>query len=161
MIQWEIIKRFLPLIGAALFIAGAFGGWKLRGDHEEAKLYDQAIAYANELKARQEVADGVSAHLEETKRGTEATAARLRKDLNDARGQLSTCAAGQLVLTDRFMQLYNGSLQAGNSGAGQSTGGTRGTGTTDAEGVVANATENGLKWRRCRDQLRALIEVVK
>lgn len=162
MIQWEIIKRLLPVVGGLLLIAGVFyAGWYLRGDHEEAKLYDQAIDYAKEIKARQDVADGISTQLETAKHGSEATASRLRKELSDVRGQLSTCAAGQLELTDRFLRLYNSALQASNSSASQPVGGPGGTGGTDAESVVANATENGAKWRRCRDQLKALIEVVK
>lgn len=47
---------------AALALSAA-SGWRLRGDHERAKLHAQAVAYAEEIQRRQAAADTLAADL--------------------------------------------------------------------------------------------------
>lgn len=55
-----------PWIILGLFVAlalSAASGWRLRGDHEAAKLHAQAVAYAEEIQRRQAAADTLAADL--------------------------------------------------------------------------------------------------
>lgn len=52
------------ILGLVVALAlSAASGWRLRGDHERAKLHAQAIAYAEEIQRRQAAADILSADL--------------------------------------------------------------------------------------------------
>ena len=154
---WLILASLIALGSATGF------GFKLGADSVKAELYAQAQAAEAEQKRLQKAAQTYAMEYEKTRQEADNTAANLRKQLNEKRNQLAHCDGRYMRLSADFVRLHNAALQAKPSHSAESSGAA--TGTADAgvspEQTLDVAIENGKRWKSCRDQLTALIEVVK
>lgn len=100
-----------------------------------------AISYGQELNVSQE------------------KATELRRTLNESRKKLSTCADGSARLTADFVRLRDAAMQADSKNSGQSSSQADGPGIDPAE-LVEIDIENGRRWKACRVQLNALIDIL-
>ena len=153
-----------PLVALLLALGSAGGfGFKLGADSVKAQLYTQAEAAEVEQKRLQKVAQTYAMEYEKTRQEADNTAANLRKQLNEKRNQLAHCDGRYMRLNADYVRLYNAALQAKPRDSAESAGAA--TGAADAgvtpEQTLEVAIENGKRWKSCRDQLNALIEVVK
>ena len=151
--QWLLVGFLLALVS----VGGI--GYKVGSDSVKADLYAQAQAAEVEQKRLQKAANTYALEYEKTRQEADNTAANLRKQLNEKRNQLASCDGKFALLNAEFVRLRNAALQARASNPAEPAGAA--TGTVTPEDVIDNDIENGRRWKVCRDQLNALIEVVK
>jgi len=83
----------------------------------------------------------------------------LRRKLNEQRDQLASCIPGGGVrFTPGFVGLYNDALQTNATNSGKPVGEATGA---SADTILATHIENGYRWRVCRNQLNALIDILE
>lgn len=150
---WLIVALLL-----ALGSAGGFG-FKLGSDSVKAQLYAQQKAMEAERDQLQKAANTYAMQYEQTRQDAETTAHNLRRQLNEKRNQLASCDGRIALLNGEFIRLRNAALQAKPSDSTEPAGAAPGTVTP--EELIELEIENGKRWKQCRDQLTALIEVVK
>lgn len=149
------------LLGALLAILASFGAGMNVGtrmaeaNHSEAlveqqKLTDQETARANQI----------ALIYGESLNTSQDVAVKLRKELNNARGKLTSCSPGNVVrFTGDFVRLHNDALQAGPADTSKPVDSPTGAGVT-ADELIDTGIENGRRWKGCRDQLNALIDIL-
>ena len=148
------------LIGAAsLILASFFGGLNAGKTMERATWLEREqelqIAKDAETARANQVAKLYGAAL----LTSQDTASSLRRKLNDQREQLASCIPGGGVrFTPAFTGLYNDALQTNARHPGESAGAAPGT---DAFAVLDTHIENGNRWKACRLQLNALIDILE
>lgn len=94
--------------------ASAASGWKMRGDHEAANLYDAALAYASSYEAEAGRVTDVSAQAEkdiaDQRTRAKAREAKLRKELENA--TYRTC-----LVPESGRMLYNAAVRDARAAA--------------------------------------------
>lgn len=150
------------LLGALLAALALFGsGISVGKDLERAEWLDreqqnQAMVDAETARANQ-IAMTYGAALNTAN----DTAATLRRKLNEQRDQLATCLPGGGVrFTGAFVRLHDDALQSGGGNPDQPAGSPAGTGVA-ADRILDTQIENGRRWKACRDQLNALIDILE
>lgn len=151
---WLIVAFLL-----ALATAGG-SGFKLGMDHVRAQELAQLQEAQKAADEKQEVINGYAKSYEVLKQNSDEAAANLRRQLNEQRGQLSACSGNFALLNARYVRLHNAALQAASANSDQPANASTGAGFVTADDVIDNAIENGKRWKQCRTQLNALIEVV-
>lgn len=123
----------------------------LERDRQQQELVDQETARAGEIAK----AYGTALNEANDK------AVILRRRLNEQRDKLAACdGAGGVRFTGAFVRLHDDALQSRGGDSSESVGETAGAGVT-AERVVDVGIENGRRWKACRDQLNALIDILE
>ena len=149
---WLLLGALLAIL--ASFIGGMSAGKKLERtswlerEQELQKLADQETERANQIA----LIYGTSLST------SQDTAFNLRRKLNEQRDQLASCLpSGGVRLSGSFVSLFNDALQAdaGNpvAPAGEATG-------ADPAELADAHIENGRRWKACRLQLNALIDIL-
>lgn len=88
-------------------------------------------------------------------------ATTLRRKLDEQRDQLAGCLPGGGVrFTPAFTSLHDAALQSASRDSTEPAGPAAGAGVT-ADRVLDTQIENGRRWRACRDQLNALIDILE
>jgi hypothetical protein len=148
------------LVGLLIALTAATGtGYKLGSDSVKAQLYAQQEAAEADRKQLQKAANTYAFQYEQTRQDAETTAHNLRRELNAKRNQLASCDGRFALLNAEFIRLRNAALQA--KGGDTAEPADAATGTVTPEELIEFEIENGKRWKQCRDQLTALIEVVK
>jgi hypothetical protein len=150
---WVILCGVLALVGATGI------GYKAGSDSVKAQLYLQQEAAEAEKKQLQKAANTYAMQYEQTRQDAETTAHNLRRELNAKRNQLASCDGRFALLNAEFVRLRNAALQA--KGGDSPEPADAAAGTVTPEELIEFEIENGKRWKQCRDQLTALIEVVK
>jgi hypothetical protein len=88
-------------------------------------------------------------------------ATTLRRKLDEQHNQLANCLPGGGVrFTPAFASLHDAALQSASRDSAEPTGAPAGAGVA-ADRVLDTQIENGRRWRACRDQLNALIDILE
>ena len=148
------------LVGALLVTAASyFMGLSDGIDQEQGK---QAIAQArlqSLIDAQNERAQVIATTYAESIQTSSDTALKLRRELDGTKKNLVTCDAGRAWLSAEFVRLHDAALQAVPNDTGKSTG--EAAGAVAPEVLLDTEIENGKRWRNCRDQLNAIIDILE
>lgn len=151
---WVLLGAVLAAL--ALFGAGVNVGVDLNeGKHLAALAEQQKLTDAETERANQ-----VAAIYGESLLTSQDTASKLRRELNNVRGKLTVCdSAGGVRFTPEFVGLRDAAMQTDAGHPGKSADPAAGAGAT-ADELIENDIENGRRWKACRSQLNALIDVL-
>lgn len=161
-----MIGLFNPgLILVALTVlagAGTFG-YRLGADSIKADLYVVQQERDAAAAEHQTQINAVAATYGQAYLAADDKAHQLRSQLDAHRNNLADCSGRFALLNSQFVRLRNEALQlrTQTSGPAEPPDPAAGTGSVSPEEVLANDIENGRRWKHCRDQLNALIEVVR
>lgn len=149
------------LLGALLVILASFGtGAKVGANWNEGKHLAAMAEQQKLTDAETARANKVAMIYGESLLISQDTASKLRRDLNNARGKLATCTPdGGVRFTPAFVGLRNDALQADAGDPGKPADPAAGTGVT-ADDLAEQDIENGRRWKACRSQLNALIDIL-
>lgn len=149
------------LLAGVLLILASFGtGVKVgvkwnEGEHLAAMAEQQKLTDAETERANQ-----VAMIYGESLLTSQDTASKLRKELNDVRGKLTVCdGAGGVRFTPEFVGLRDAAMQADGKNTAKLAYSPAGASVT-ADELVENDIENGRRWKACRTQLNALIDIL-
>lgn len=153
------MNRWL-LAGALLAILVSFTGGVAAGKSMERTTWlEEEREYAQLIQEESTRANQVAEIYGMSLASSQDTVFHLRRKLNEQKEQLASCVpGGGMRLTPVFVGLYDEALQASPTDTSKPADSS--TGASAAE-VLDIQIENGRRWKQCRDQLNALIEVVK
>ena len=148
------------LIGAASLILASFiGGISVGTKMERSDWLEREQELQAQAQAETERANQVAGVYGESLVTSQDTAYQLRRKLNEQREQLASCLPGGGVrFTPAFAGLYNEALQGDAANSSEPAGAAAGT---DAATVIDTHIENGRRWKNCRNQLNALIDILE
>ena len=149
------------LLGGVLVILASFGtGVKTGIDWNEGKHLAAMAEQQKLIDKETERANQVATIYGESLLTSQDTASKLRRDLNNVRGKLTVCdSAGGVRFTPEFVGLRDAAMQTDAGHSGKSADPAAGAGAT-ADELLENDIENGRRWKACRSQLNALIDVL-
>ena len=151
---WLLLGALLAAL--ALFGSGISVGKDLeRAEWLEREQQNQAMVDAETARANQiAMTYGAALNTANDKAST------LRRKLDEQRDQLATCLPGGGVrFTGAFVRMHDDALQSGGRNPDQPAGSPAGTGVA-ADRILDTQIENGRRWKACRDQLNALIDIL-
>lgn len=154
---WVILAGLLALAGAGTF------GYSMGVDSVQADLYEAQQARDADAAEHQTQINAVATAYGKAYLDADDAAHTLRREVNENRNQLADCSGRFALLNSQFVRLRNDALQLRTKARdpAEPADPTAGTGSVTPEEVLENDIENGRRWKHCRDQLNALIEVVK
>jgi hypothetical protein len=153
------LNPWLLLGGLLVILASFFGGVATGKDLERTEWLEREVEYQKQVDAETKRANEVAMIYGKSLLASQDTASRLRRELNNVRNELSTCLPGGGVrFTDAFVGLFNDALQTNAADSGKFVGPTAGA---DDFTVLETHIENGRRWKSCRSQLNALIDVLE
>ena len=150
------------LLGALLVILASFGtGAKVGANWNEGKHLAELAEQQKLTDAETARANQVATIYGQSLLTSQDTASKLRRDLNNARGKLATYTPdGGVRFTPAFVGLRNDALQTDAADPGKPADPSAGAGVT-ADDIAEQDIENGRRWKACRSQLNALIDILK
>lgn len=157
--MFQLLNPWLLVAALSTAIALFGGGVKVGIEMEKASQLEAIQDAQEEAKRLREAAAIYAIHYEESRQTSLDTASQLRIQTNEYRGKLASCDGRFALLNSDYVRLRNESMQSSVPGGRQPADAS--TGTFTPEEVLENDIENGRRWRQCRDQLNALIAVVK
>ena len=148
------------LIGAAsLTLASFIGGMSVGKKTERMTWLEREEQHRALMEAETERANQVATIYGEYLVTSQDTVFKLRRKLNEQREQLASCLPGGGVrFSGAFVGLYNEALQTDAANPGQPAGEASGA---DSAAVLDTHIENGRRWKDCRNQLNALIDILE
>ena len=149
------------LLGAVFAALALFGaGVNVGADLNEGKHLAAADAQKKLTDAETARANQVATIYGQSLLTSQDTASKLRRDLNNARGKLATYTPdGGVRFTPAFVGLRNDALQTDAADPGKPADPSAGAGVT-ADDIAEQDIENGRRWKACRSQLNALIDIL-
>jgi hypothetical protein len=147
------------LLGAATAVLAACGSGIVVGKKLERTAWlEREAAYQQQVQAETDRANEVAQAYGLALNQSNDKAAQLRRKIHEQRDQLASCtSAGGVRLTPDFVGLYDAALQTNPANPGEPAGETGGA---DPVELLAVQVENGQRWKSCRDQLNALIDIL-
>ena len=153
-------RRATWLVVCLVLVVAAFGsGIKVGSDLEYAKQAREMERYREALQEQTKKANNVAMDFEKSLLASQDTASKLRKELSNAKAKFVTCSKADGVrFTGDYIRLHNDALQTSAADPGESDGASAGASIAS---VLDTQIENGRRWKSCRDQLNALIDVLE
>ena len=148
------------LIGAlSASLASFIGGISVGTKMERSDWLEREQELKAQVQAETERANQVAVIYGESLVTSQYTALRLRKQLNEQREQLASCLPGGGVrFTPAFVRLHDDALQADAANPSEPAGAASGA---DSAAILDAHIENGRRWKDCRNQLNALIDILE
>lgn len=148
------------LIGALLATLASFiGGVSVGKDLERADWLERDRQLQAQVDAETERANQIALIYGTSLSTSQDTAYQLRRKLNEQRDQLASCLPGGGVrLSGGFVSLFNDALQADAGNPGEPAGASDGASPAEVADI---SIENGHRWKACRLQLNALIDILE
>ena len=151
------------LLGAVSIALALFGsGVKVGADLAAAKYLKARQALQDKADQEEKRANQVAAIYGQSLLTSQDTAFELRRRLNETKSNLARCnqADGGVRFTGAFVGLRNDALQSGAGNSIKPTDPPTGAGIT-ADQLIEQDIENGRRWKACRLQLNALIDILE
>lgn len=150
------------LLGALSVILVSFtGGVSVGKDLERAEWLERDNQLQQEVKAETERGNKIALIYGTSLSTSQDTAFQLRRKLNEQRDNLAACLPdGGVRFTSAFVRLHDSALQTNAGNSVTPAGEADGAGVT-AERVADVGIENGQRWKACRLQLNALIDILE
>lgn len=150
------------LLGALLAALALFGsGISVGKDLERAEWLERDRQHQEAMAAETKRADQIAMAYGTALNEANDKASTLRRKLDEQRDQLAACLPGGGVrFTGAFVRLHDEALQSGGGDSAQPAGPAAGAGVA-ADRVLDTQIENGRRWKACRDQLNALIDILE
>ena len=126
---------------------------------ERADWTDRALKLKKEAEAETERANEIATIYGLSLSKSQDLAYQLRRKTNEQRDKLASCdVRGAVHLNPGFVRLYNDALQTGPTDPNQLVSEAGGASASD---VAEVHIENGRRWKDCRLQLNAIIDVME
>lgn len=149
-----------PLIAAVSAILASFiGGMSAGKSLERSDWLERKAKYQQQVQAETDRANEVATIYGLSLNQSNDKAANLRRQMNEQREQLASCLLGGGVrFTGDFVRLYDSALQSNAANSSEPAGAASGA---DSAEVLDTHIENGRRWKDCRNQLNALIDILE
>ena len=148
------------LLAALLAILGSFiGGLSAGKDIERSAWLEREMQHQKTVDQETSRANGVAILYGNALNESQETAAKLRRQLNESRKNLSDCSSGNARLNAEFVRLRDEAMQSASADSGKPSGAADGAGIDPAD-LLEIDIENGRRWKSCRQQLNALIDIL-
>lgn len=153
------INPWLLIAAASTILVSFFGGMSTGKKLERSEWLEREAKYQQQVQSETDRANEVATIYGLSLNQSNDKAANLRRQLNEQREQLASCLPGGGVrFTGDFVRLYDGALQSNAADTGKPVGEATGA---DAVAVLDTHIENGRRWKDCRNQLNALIDILE
>lgn len=153
------INPWLLIAAVSAILASFIGGLSAGKSLERAYWLEREANYQQQVQKETERVNEVATIYGLSLNQSNDKAANLRRQLNEQREQLASCLPGGGVrFTGDFVRLYNDALQADAANSSEPAGATSGA---DSAAILDTHIENGKRWKNCRDQLNALIDILE
>ncbi|MFM7010856.1 MAG: hypothetical protein ACKO0Z_16290 [Betaproteobacteria bacterium] len=148
------------LLAALLAILGSFiGGLSAGKDIERSAWMEREMLHQKTVDQETSRANGVAILYGNALNESQETATKLRRQLNESRKILSDCSSGNARLNAEFVRLRDAAMQSAAADPGKPASATNGAGIDPAD-LIDIDIENGRRWKACRGQLNALIDIL-
>lgn len=157
--MFGVVNPWLLVGALSAILASFFGGLSAGKDIERSNWLERESQHAKQVEKETDLANSIAIAYGQELNSSQEKATKLRRDLNESRKKLSTCADGSARLTDDFVRLRDAAMQADSKNSGQPSSQADGAGIDPAE-IVEIDIENGRRWKACRGQLNSLIDIL-
>ena len=153
------INPWLLIAAASTILVSFFGGMSTGKKLERSEWLEREAKCQQQVQAETDRANEVATIYGLSLNQSNDKAANLRRQSNEQREQLASCLPGGGVrFTGNFVRLYDSALQSNAANTGKPVGEATGA---DAAAVLDTHIENGRRWKDCRNQLNALIDILE
>ena len=153
------INPWLLLAAVSAILASFIGGLSAGKSLERSDWLEREAKYQQQVQAETNKANEIATIYGLSLNQSNDKAANLRRQLNEQREQLASCSPGGGVrFTSDFVRLHDDALQADAANPGEPAGEASGA---DSAEVLDTHIENGRRWKDCRNQLNALIDILE
>lgn len=153
------INPWLLIAAASAILASFIGGMSTGKKLERSEWLEREAKYQQQVQAETDRANEVATIYGLSLHQSNDKAANLRRQLNEQREQLASCLPGGGVrFTPAFIRLHDDALQADAANSSEPAGAASGA---DAAAILDTHIENGRRWKDCRNQLNALIDILE
>lgn len=153
------INPWLLIAAASAILASFIGGMSAGKSLERSEWLEREEQHRALVKAETQRANQVAMIYGKSLQTSQDTAHQLRRKLNEQREQLASCdVRGGVRFTPAFIRLHDDALQADAANSSEPAGAASGA---DSAAILDTHIENGRRWKDCRNQLNALIDILE